>query len=113
MKIRTKTKSTRIEGRGQQFCDYTEHLTMSQIDTNSTYEPHMLRIVIHLGGHKVQSHGVIERWNGEEWKQVAWLSGHALMIDVRAGYDYKKTLSNLSFEADRDTLIRLAREVLK
>lgn len=94
-----KTISVRIEGKGQ-FVDYIEH-------TSRGNDKFRVRIV--LGGYKNQSFATLERWDGNEWKQVVYTRGEALHIDCNAGY---RKLSFSDFAADRAVLVSLANEVL-
>jgi hypothetical protein len=95
-----KTKSARTEGTGQ-FVSYIEH---------ASYKKQVVRITVRLGGYASQSWGVVERWDGAEWREVVTVKGEALLVDPNAGYKRQALLP--LFAADRARLVQLATEVL-
>lgn len=121
--ITLETKSVRTEGRDQ-FVNYTEHLhgfgsPLQQErfkEGAGKFAPdHVLRLRIVVGGYASQSYGVIERWNGIQWREVATIKGEALAVDLHVGYRFKELSESAracKFSVDRDTLLKLALEVL-
>jgi hypothetical protein len=94
------TTSIRIEGSGQDV-DYTEHTTIG---------PHVMRVRIHVDTYVQQAWARIEKWDGDQWHEVASMRGASLMTKLDLGY--AKTRTSTDFKADRNTLISLAEEVL-
>lgn len=104
--------SKRVEGKGQTV-DYIEHGWMQ---TNGTLRAnrgrHTLRVRIHADTYAFQSYGVVERWDGKQWHEVARVRGEALMVEDRIGYKDGAGERELAFRADATYLRQLAEEVL-
>lgn len=130
----TTTSSVRVEGSSSPL-DYIEHLMM-QLGRHR----HTLRVTVHLDGYEAQSYGLVERWDGKQWQDVARIRGAALQTKLDVGYSlafrrdaqhvaaqvqhaasstrcspadaaWLRTLASF-FKADRDALVTLAEEVL-
>jgi hypothetical protein len=108
-------------GNTQQSVVYTELLRL----VLEAQAPHRLRITIRANAYVDQSHGEIERWDGDRWQQVFYLNGGEMQTPVkgmyvadvyrspiRAPYFERSVRGLLAFEADREYLITRAIEVL-
>jgi hypothetical protein len=95
--------SVRIEGKGQTV-DYIEHgvLWVGR-------RKHTIRIRVHDDSHAPQAYGLVERWDGNKWSEVARMRGDALAVEHGIGY---RTPKAEHFRADRNRLFQLAEEVL-
>jgi hypothetical protein len=104
----TSSQSTRVEGLGQTM-DYTEHVTMRTEDGR-----HKLRVLIHLDTYTEQAWARIERWDGTKWHAIASMRGSSLKTPLNLGYvrDLQPAEKVTKFKTDRDTLLKLAEEVL-
>jgi hypothetical protein len=104
----TTTTSHRIEGSGQQV-DYTEHLTL---DNGGRKGRHTLRVLLHIDSYVAQAWGRVERHDGVRWHEVASLKGCSLATDLKIGYTKGTGAKTPDFATDRNTLVKLAEEVL-
>ena len=88
-------------GKGQQDVNYTEVLEVAGSK---------LRIQIRSDSYEQQCHSRIGRWNGEEWKHLHSLvtrkTPNGLAYHPQGGTNEKH------FKADREELLRVAKEVL-
>lgn len=85
---------------------------------------HTIRIRIRSNAYVAQSYGIVERWDGAQWRQVAQRDGVELASKPQqylgngthtGVVSYVAPLTNEgrdAFFADRDTLVAAAREVL-
>ena len=81
------------------------------VEYTSPRTTHMLRFTIKSDAYIDQSYGRVDRWNGEEWRNVASLRGTEL--ECGSGlYVYKNYEDEHHWEADYDELQRLAKIVL-
>lgn len=103
MKVqRLHTRGVRVELENQDV-NYTEHLAFGD---------HTLRIYLRNNAYQDQSYGKVERWNGEEWKDVVYVPGRSLLM--RCGLYVAEASKRQAevFHGDRDKLISLMKEVL-
>jgi hypothetical protein len=104
--MQTKIGTVRVS-RGSQSAEYVALARM-----NGGAVAHSLRVRIDYDAYRDQSSGVIERWDGGQWREVYRMHGGELAgwID---GIAYRSPVEAKMFAADADTLINLAAEVLR
>lgn len=103
--MKTTTTSSQI-GKTNQAGLYRETLKAYANMEHST-----LRIDIKADSHKPQGHATIERWNGSEWKPLASIFAAAMETDKDIAYRPHGPIAQ-DFSKDRETLLRLATEIL-
>jgi hypothetical protein len=69
-----------------------------------------LRVQIRANFYQFQSYGLVERWNGEEWKRVVRIDGALLQTWEATRYPHEP--GALAFEADVTILLDEAKAVL-
>lgn len=108
--------------KGRQSLDYKEVLSFKRT-RNKIAQEHRLQVRIKSDSYDFQSHAVIERWNGDEWKQVHSIHYAQMQTIPKLIHVGCNQPSNLSqsviknnnmrhFQKDRDELVRIAKEIL-
>jgi hypothetical protein len=70
---------------------------------------HKLRVHIKSNAYEDQSHSKVERWTGSTWSTVHSLGKRETPVSL---YARRNPTEEANFKADRDELLRVAREIL-
>lgn len=95
----------------QQDVTYVELLQFEQAHRSAVQK---IRIQLRSDSYRDQCHAWLERWDGAQWQEVVSLDAYAM--ETPEGLIYKRLGDSAllaSFGADRDTLLAMAREVLR
>lgn len=90
-------------GRARSNVDYTEVMKWNE---------HKLRVRIRRNSYDFQSHALIERWNGEEWKGVDSIHFSKMQTPEYLNERDSDEVLKAHFSKDTSKLISLAMEVL-
>ncbi len=103
------TISERCSAAGQ----YADHVGHYEYDCRGTL--HKLRITVYVDGYASQSYGRVEKWDGNQWREVATIPGRSLLVDLSLAYRRSHLTPSqfeASFHGDVERLCILAVEVL-
>ena len=101
----TQEKSVRVSI-NRNVVDFTAYVHVWTEGDKETRQS--IRVRIHVDGYVDQSYGVVERWSGERWTEVATIKGAALNVDL----NLSSRATEAAFNLDYRRLMALASEVL-
>lgn len=98
--------------RRHQDVTYVELLQFEQSHSSAVQK---IRIQLRSDSYREQCHAYLERWDGAKWQEVVALDSYAMQTADKLVHKHRGDDAALraEFTADLDTLLAMAREVLR